>query len=168
MAELLISSLEHMDQFAFLMTDLLREQAFPPLFLKGPLGAGKTTLACRIAHFFPGGKTAETGSPTFTICNHYPTRPPILHCDLYHCHEKMPDEILEFMEQKQGQLIVEWAEYFPWLPEERLDISLNVVNDARSFKITGFGDAGFSLTCSLVPLWSAIAGPNAILDRSFQ
>lgn len=46
------------------------------LLLRGPLGSGKTTLTSALVQALPGGDAAEVSSPSFTLCNHYPTTRP--------------------------------------------------------------------------------------------
>ncbi len=53
------------------------------LYLRGTLGSGKTTLTRGLVAALPGGEDAEVASPSFTLCNIYPTRPALLHADLY-------------------------------------------------------------------------------------
>ena len=57
------------------------------LYLFADLGGGKTTLARGFVAALPGGETAEVASPSFTLCNVYPTRPEVLHADLYRLSE---------------------------------------------------------------------------------
>ena len=45
------------------------------LLLQGDLGSGKTTLTRSLVAALPGGDQAEISSPSFTICNNYPTCP---------------------------------------------------------------------------------------------
>ncbi|MBQ2475644.1 MAG: tRNA (adenosine(37)-N6)-threonylcarbamoyltransferase complex ATPase subunit type 1 TsaE, partial [Desulfovibrio sp.] len=49
------------------------------LLLQGELGSGKTTLAASFVKALPGGEDAEVSSPSFTLCNVYPTRPQVFH-----------------------------------------------------------------------------------------
>ncbi len=83
------------------------------LLLTGPLGAGKTALTGALVRALPGGEEAEPSSPSFTICNVYPTRPRVLHCDLYRLGPGagLPDEALEALDEDRGILVAEWAEY---------------------------------------------------------
>jgi tRNA threonylcarbamoyladenosine biosynthesis protein TsaE len=95
------------------------------LMLHGPLGSGKTTFACALAQSLPGGENAETGSPSFNLCNHYPTIPAMLHGDMYRCPGYPPEEITEALQRDDILTVVEWAEFLPEdeLPEEFLDIT---------------------------------------------
>ena len=68
------------------------------LLLQGDLGSGKTTLTRSLVAALPGGDQAEISSPSFTICNNYPTCPPVLHCDLYRCPASLPDEVWDALD----------------------------------------------------------------------
>jgi tRNA threonylcarbamoyladenosine biosynthesis protein TsaE len=123
-AGIILRSLEDTYTLArFLAEELRRYSSVRALLLRGPLGSGKTTFTTALVRALPNGEQAETGSPSFTLCNHYPTAPPVTHCDLYRGH--VPDEILEGLENDTALTIVEWAEYLPLsdLPDEFLDIS---------------------------------------------
>ena len=47
----------------------------------GDLGSGKTTFTRGLIEALPGGENAEVSSPSFTLCNSYPTTPSVIHCD---------------------------------------------------------------------------------------
>jgi len=64
------------------------------VLLHGPLGAGKTTFVRGFVEALPGSEAAEVSSPSFTLCNSYPTRPAVLHCDLYRSEDLTPDGTL--------------------------------------------------------------------------
>ena len=72
------------------------------LLLQGDLGSGKTTLTRSLVAALPGGDQAEISSPSFTICNNYPTCPPVLHCDLYRCPASLPDEVWDALDADAG------------------------------------------------------------------
>lgn len=131
MAAIILDSLADTTRFARSLTSALCRHANPPLLLSGELGCGKTELVRQICRFYPGAEEAEVSSPSFTICNLYPGQPPILHCDLYRCGRQAPEEALEFMDTKGGQIIVEWSEYLQPRPLEFLDISFRLINNAR-------------------------------------
>ena len=79
--------------------------------LKGPLGAGKTTLAQKIAKGL--GVSERMSSPTFTIVQEYESgRMPVYHFDVYRVHDE--DEMFElgfddYLHGK-GVCLIEWAE----------------------------------------------------------
>src|SRR5690349_14196819 len=51
--------------------------------LTGDLGAGKTCFVQGLVAGLPGGAALEPRSPTFSLMNAYPTRPPVYHFDFY-------------------------------------------------------------------------------------
>lgn len=124
-----ISDKTSMNCFGQCIAKLLTNQSvMPVILLYGEVGSGKTTFTCGLVQHFPHSEYAEISSPSFTICNYYPTSPAIIHCDLYRCSHTIPDEIYELFEDYQGLLIIEWAEYLPekLLPTERLIFSLSL------------------------------------------
>lgn len=125
------------------------------LLLRGPLGSGKTTLISALVQALPGGDAAEVASPSFTLCNHYPTTPPVLHCDLYRSAGALPDEILDGLENPAVLTVVEWAEYLPpadW-PEEILDISLQACEESRMLTLKAHGLRAVALLDTLCAQW---------------
>ena len=56
----------------------------------GDLGSGKTTFTRGFIEALPGGENAEVSSPSFTLCNSYPTTPSVIHCDLYRSEGALP------------------------------------------------------------------------------
>lgn len=98
------------------------------LYLYADLGGGKTTLTRGFVSALPGGERAEVASPSFTLCNVYPTRPEILHADLYRLSEgaSMPEEMEEMLEEGNALLVLEWPEYLApqYRDAERLEVRL--------------------------------------------
>jgi len=78
--------------------------------LVGDLGAGKTLFTQGIASEMGVPEGCYVNSPTFTIINEYPTRPPIYHFDLYRIED--PGELFEigYYEYLEGDgvCIIEW------------------------------------------------------------
>ena len=83
----------------------------------GDLGSGKTTFTRGFIEALPGGENAEVSSPSFTLCNSYPTTPSVIHCDLYRSEGALPDEVDEALDTESGLVLVEWAERAPHLAE---------------------------------------------------
>ncbi len=129
--------------------------ALRALLLRGPLGSGKTTLTRALVEALPGGASAEVASPSFTVCNHYPTSPPVLHCDLYRSGSSLPDELAEGLDDPAVLTIVEWAEYLPKaeLPEEYLDISFESCEESRLLLMQAHGHSATALLGSLRAVW---------------
>ena len=98
------------------------------LYLFADLGGGKTTLTRGFVSALPGGERAEVASPSFTLCNIYPTRPEVLHADLYRLSEgaSMPEEMEEMLEEGNALLVLEWPEYLApqYYDAERLEVRL--------------------------------------------
>lgn len=109
MTERIVADEESMDALG---TELAHALEFPAVvFLEGPLGAGKTTLA---RAFLRGlGHTGAVRSPTYTLVETYPFDAfEVHHLDLYRIAD--PDE-LEFLGVRDlaassAIWLVEWAE----------------------------------------------------------
>lgn len=120
-----------------------------PVFLDGPLGCGKTTLCRHLVACLDGGEDAEVSSPSFTLMNVYPTRPRVVHCDLYRLGEgtRMPDEVWDELEGASAPvLLCEWGLYLSQkdLPHEYLQIFFDFLpdcgKDGRAFALGALGD----------------------------
>ncbi|MDR2050498.1 MAG: tRNA (adenosine(37)-N6)-threonylcarbamoyltransferase complex ATPase subunit type 1 TsaE [Deltaproteobacteria bacterium] len=121
------------------------------ILLEGGLGAGKTTLARFLVEALPGGELAEAGSPSFTLCNVYPTRPETRHFDLYRLGENpekilpsLSEILLETLEEAETMpllVLVEWSELLPktLLPPSYLLCRLTGMQNSRraSFESRG-------------------------------
>lgn len=129
---------------------LLEHRDIKIVFFYGDMGMGKTTLVSALTKALPGGEKAETGSPSFTLCNIYPTVPPIAHFDFYRQENGSADEsFLDFLEEERHVLLVEWAERLPAhaLPPHRLDCVLAVSGGGRQAQLTAHGHAASLLAC---------------------
>lgn len=149
MAAIRLADLADTERLGLITGQALLANAHPPLLLRGPLGSGKTTLTAAICAAFPGSENAEVSSPSFTICNIYPTRPAVLHCDLYRCREELPEEALDFMDGGEGQIIIEWAEYLE-PPAEYLDFSFQLRDNDRLIELTARGDKARAAAASIL------------------
>lgn len=98
--------------------------SLPALYLYGDLGAGKTTLVRGLAAALPGGDQAEVASPSFTLCNEYPTCPPVFHADVYRLAQG--SDLPEELDEAEGLLALEWPERLAAsaLTPDRLDVEL--------------------------------------------
>ncbi|GAB7080688.1 hypothetical protein JCM14635_23610 [Megalodesulfovibrio paquesii] len=130
----------------------------PPwaLLLSGELGAGKTTLTRGLVSGLPGGEAAQVASPSFTLMNCYPTRPPVAHVDCYRLEPEAAAAVIPDLLEEAGPgtlAVVEWIERLPraaW-PEPALLIRWLEVARGRRMQLT-------SLAAELPPgLASALA-----------
>lgn len=74
------------------------------VLLFGDMGSGKTTLVRGLVSALEGGADAEISSPSFTLVNSYPTRPPVLHADLFRCEPADSDNF-----ENSGHVAGAWA-----------------------------------------------------------
>ena len=90
------------------------------VFLKGDLGAGKTTFVKGLARAFKVA-SKKVNSPTFVLMNYYKGKLPIYHFDLYRLENPQAMETLDFDEYFYGEGIslIEWPEYLrDYKPEQ--------------------------------------------------
>jgi tRNA threonylcarbamoyladenosine biosynthesis protein TsaE len=109
---------------------LAAESLVPPklVLLRGPLGAGKTTLIKGIAEGFEAAPADEVTSPTFTLVHEYHgPRIGIYHIDLYRIdtERELATLGLEDMFEPSNVLLIEWGEKFPRLLRER-DVEITI------------------------------------------
>jgi tRNA threonylcarbamoyladenosine biosynthesis protein TsaE len=94
------------------------------LFLRGDLGAGKTTLVKGIAQALDAADPDEVTSPTFTLVHEYDGKRKIdgkdhdvklYHIDLYRIEDERQLETIGFDEltTEDAIMLVEWGEKFP-------------------------------------------------------
>jgi len=146
-----LNNLKDTARFAKTIAPLLDNQV---VFLMGTLGSGKTTFVRYLVAELPGGKNAEVASPSFTLCNIYPTTPEVLHYDLYRLppgsHDESLEEALDNIEystsgikRKKSALLIEWAENMPevLIPADRLEIYWHMMPEGREVIIKGIGRA---------------------------
>ncbi len=103
------------------------------IFLRGKLGAGKTTLARFLLRYL--GVREIVRSPTYSLIEHYETRlGPALHFDLYRVENPQELEFLGGRDlwRKRALRLVEWPQHGePWLPHPHLDVHIEIVRTAR-------------------------------------
>lgn len=98
--------------------------------LNGQLGAGKTTFTKGVAKGL--GISQIISSPTFTIIKEYDNDIPLYHIDAYRLEFSEEDIGFEDYFYGQGVTMVEWSEFIEmYLPESRLDITINYVDDGK-------------------------------------
>ena len=151
-----LNNLEQTRELALNLAAALRASAaensgapLPVILLMGDLGAGKTTFIRFLVETLPGGENAEVASPSFTLCNVYPTTPEVQHFDLYRLPPGGSDEMLEEnLDAGTGLILVEWAEYLPArvFPVDRIEMYWHVRKDAREVSFSGSGAGSDFLT----------------------
>ena len=144
-----LNNLEQTRELALNLAAALRASAaknsgapLPVILLMGDLGAGKTTFIRFLTETLPGGENAEVASPSFTLCNVYPTTPKVQHFDLYRLPPGSGDEMLEeSLEELCGLILIEWAEYLPGrvFPVDRIEMYWHAEKDKREVVFSGSG-----------------------------
>lgn len=141
--ELYSKSVESTNDIANILCSLL--EAGDTIAFSGDLGAGKTTFIKQIAKFHAIDPD-EVTSMSFVLAREHKGKLPIMHTDVYRLGDisELPVEILEFVDEKKGLLLMEWAENIGYdaiwtitLSQERLDeriIEINS-NDERIKKL---------------------------------
>jgi tRNA threonylcarbamoyladenosine biosynthesis protein TsaE len=136
------------------------------LALYGELGAGKTCLVRGIARGL-GIEVGSVASPSFTLINEYTGRVPLIHLDGYRLDsaEAFEELGLEDYFEGEGVLVIEWAEKVPNLPEERIDIVIQWVDEhRRHFRIRARGPVAGRLQASDLNSSSVILSPSPALS----
>lgn len=139
----------------------------PALLLRGELGSGKTTLVRGLVGALPGSELAEVSSPSFNICNLYPTTPPVAHYDLYRLENMPPDEgLLERLEDRDTLIVVEWAQFLDrelW-PEEALVLTWSPTRTGRTLDMHAMGKTARSVLASLAGTFDQFSQPSTGLQ----
>lgn len=128
---ILLKSPEDTMELGAMLAQAMHTSSLRTLYLFADLGGGKTTFTRGFVSALPGGENAEVASPSFTLCNVYPTSPEVLHADLYRLSEgaTLPEEMEEMLDEGDPFLILEWPQYLARerFAPERLDIHLSPV-----------------------------------------
>lgn len=145
---------ETTEQLGHVLAHCMREASCRVLLMYGDLGSGKTTLTRALVQQLPGGQAAEVSSPSFTLCNHYPTRPPVLHCDLYR-GGGIPDDLYDALDDSRSLVLIEWAEKLPAadLPQDFLDIHWQTCESKRLVTLSATGPAATDALTRLSAAW---------------
>lgn len=146
-----MKSIEDTIAFGRLLGKAVLRHGIRVICMTGGLGSGKTTLTVSLVRSLPGSENAEPASPSFSICNRYPTVPPVVHCDLYRCGRNIPDEVLDALDDSACLTIIEWAEFLPTFtkPEETLDINVKACDKKRLLELNGDGISVSALMAGL-------------------
>ncbi len=114
------------------------------VYLRGELGAGKTTLVRGIARGL--GYAGRVTSPTFILMNVYPADIDIFHFDFYRLEGgDLGDLGLEDYLEKEGLSLIEWPQAgAAMLPAEAMLINIELVEGdyerERLVRLSGIGD----------------------------
>lgn len=121
---------------------IMKTGAARTIMFQGTLGSGKTTLIRALVEAMPGGDNAEVSSPSFNVYNMYPTRPEIVHFDMYRLEGSPVDSAYhEFLDEGSSLLLIEWAEFIPaaeW-PDEWLLFRWVPCDEGRHVEISWRG-----------------------------
>ena len=107
-------------------------EKFPNMIicLNGELGSGKTMFTKGLASAL--GVIEPITSPTFTIIKEYMGELPLYHMDVYRLDGSTEGIGIEEYFNKNGIVIIEWANTIKHiLPRERLDIKFVVLDENR-------------------------------------
>ena len=116
------------------------------VFLRGPLGAGKTTLARGVLRAF--GVTGAVKSPTYTLVEPYATeRGRVAHFDFYRLGDAAEVEFLGLREYLDQEVcLFEWSERaLAALPTPDLEIAIEVDGDARNVRVSARQSRGAAI-----------------------
>lgn len=106
-------------------------EKFPNMIicLMGDLGSGKTVFTKGFANAL--GIDENITSPTFNIIKEYTGgEANLYHMDLYRLNGDIKNLGLDEYFEKDGVVIIEWADMIEeYLPEERLDIKFKVIDE---------------------------------------
>jgi len=125
------------------------------LALSGELGAGKTQLAKGVASGL--GVESVVNSPTFVLMNEHVGRLRLFHVDAYRLGD--PEEALAagLLDDRSavGVVVIEWADRLDgWLPDDRLDVQIDPVEDEPSSRLlrwTAHGSEHAQLATAMEP-----------------
>lgn len=134
--QLLLKTPDDTMELGRMLAQAMSASSVRTLYLFAELGGGKTTLTRGFVAALPGGESAEVASPSFTLCNMYPTSPEVLHADLYRLSEgaSLPEEMEDMLEDGDPFLVLEWPQYLARerYAQERLDVSLRTVDEEQA------------------------------------
>lgn len=100
------------------------------ILLRGPFGAGKTTLVQGVGAAL--GVKGHVTSPSFTLINEYEGRIPLYHVDLFRLNDLdiEIEQAIDSYEGGDGLTIVEWPDLLPAdLKEGALQIDIELLGD---------------------------------------
>lgn len=140
--QLKVNNEEEMQSLGFLLARVLEKGDI--VYLRGVLGAGKTTLARGISRGL--GYSGRVNSPTFSLLNIYPAPTEIYHFDLYRLEScDLYDLGWEEYLQAEGISLIEWPEVGEeQFPQEAILVDIKLLKDdyerGRIVEIRSRGD----------------------------
>jgi len=131
------------------------------VYLRGELGAGKTTLARGLIRAL--GYTRRVKSPTFTLVELYKvSRLHLYHFDFYRLSdpEEWTDAGFRDCFGTEAVCLVEWPEKAgPTLPAADLDVTLSLADPGRSAVLRAGSEAGRRCLTSAIPPGPPVPNP---------
>lgn len=96
------------------------------IWLSGELGAGKTCFTQGLARGLAVPPGEPVTSPSYALMNHYRGRLELYHFDLYRLSnpEDLDDLDFDAFVHGDGVTVVEWADRFPGLEREGLQVQI--------------------------------------------
>lgn len=116
--------------------------------LEGTLGMGKTAFSRGLVEGILPGEGEFVASPTYAVCNVYPTEPTVYHYDLYRLQSEDDLESVGFYDTvEQGVLILEWPDQVPSVRRYvDLDLRFQAISETtRRISLRGRSDLGQAL-----------------------
>ena len=113
------------------------------LFLRGDLGAGKTTFTKGLARGL--GITQMVKSPTYTIVRTYEGEIPLYHLDVYRIGNDPESIDLDEFLYGDGVCVIEWGELLRDKPSDYLEIHIEPHADGRCLSAQGYGQRGLEI-----------------------
>ncbi|MFZ5811226.1 MAG: tRNA (adenosine(37)-N6)-threonylcarbamoyltransferase complex ATPase subunit type 1 TsaE [Thermodesulfobacteriota bacterium] len=148
--------------------EVLLKPGLTTLLLRGDLGSGKTTFVRGLVAALPGGEEAEVASPSFNLVNIYPTRPEVVHMDLYRLRGSEAGELFEEYAEAAppdgtgpGRILaVEWAEHLPdaCRADDHLTLSWRREGTGRTVAIETGDEIGAALVSALAEFFGESGG----------
>lgn len=123
------------------------------VWLRGDLGAGKTTLSRGVLRGC--GHDGRVKSPTYTLVEPYELPGlNVFHFDLYRVHDPEELEYMGFRDylDPAALLLIEWPERGGgWVPAPDLEVTLAVTAEGRELCLEARSERGESLLATLRP-----------------